>query len=240
MNKNDKNKTKYVFIISIILVNIGIITFIKIYHDMNVGDNWKREYVNVVEIWNKDSKDDILGYDFIYLNNDEIPELVLYCYDNAWIGFDIYTISEGRAVRLDRYKMNGEKVTSSLTSEGRQGQSDGYIHKSGILLQRRGMMGSYAVTGYVFKKEYLEEIFNYSYMDTPDYLENGNEPIYYEINYVSFDGSIKNIRKEEDIWFERCPELSILENEYEFMFSNRKDLVASELLTYDDVMDFLN
>ena len=144
---------------------VGVL--IKIYLD-DSNENWKQEYVWVIEAWKQESKDDILGYDFVYLNSDDIPELLLYCYDEAWTGFDIYTIVKGKAVRLELYNLNGEKEENTLTSNGRQCQGDSYLYKQGVLLKSGGMMGCYWVNGYMYREGRLEQIFDYSYINTKD------------------------------------------------------------------------
>ena len=64
---------------------------------------WKDEYSKIVQAWEEQMGDDVLGYEFIYLDDDEIPELVLHCYDEAWSGFDMYTFSDGKSKHVDKY-----------------------------------------------------------------------------------------------------------------------------------------
>ena len=99
-------------------------------------------------------------------------------------------------------------------------------------------MGCYWVKGYMYREGRLEQIFDYTYINTKDWSED-NTPISYEIEYLSSDGKIEKIRKERDVYFESCPELSTLEFEYGVSFSDRKDLLASSLLNYDETLFFL-
>lgn len=232
----NKIKLRYGIIACSVIFFLSIIGIL--YLD-KINNNWKQEYVKIIETWKQENKEDILGYDFVYLNNDEIPELILYCYDEAWEGFDIYSVVKGKAVHLELYNLNGEKEENTLTSKGRQCQADSYIYKQGILLQSGGMMGSYWVKGYMYRKGCLEQIFDYSYINITDWSEDENVPISYEIKYVRSNGKIEKICKEGDVHFESCPELSTLEFEYGVSFSKQKDMTASGLLTYDDAVCFL-
>ncbi len=207
---------------------------------LKVNDNaWKNEYLQIVLDWEDEKGEEVLGYDFIYLDDDETPELVLYCVDEAWEGFDIYSIVDGKAVRLELYNLNGKKEENTLTSNGRQCQWDSYLYKQGVLLQSGGMMGCYWVKGYMYREGHLEQIFDYSYINTTDWPGNENVPILYEIKYVGSNGNIETINKKGDVHFRKCPELSILELEYGVSFSEQEELTVSSLLDYDDVICFL-
>lgn len=158
MAKINRIKLRSTIVICLIILLFFIVgILIKIYHD-DSNSYWKQEYVEVMETWKQESKEDILGYDFVYLNSDDIPELVLYCNDEAWAGFDIYTIINGKAVRLELYNFTGEKEGNALTSNGRQGQGDSYLYKQGVLLQSGGMMGCYAISSTIHNNNYNDYI----------------------------------------------------------------------------------
>lgn len=201
---------------------------------------WKSLYIDVINGWTKDF---VRGYEFIYLDDDDIPELVLYCDDEAWIGFDIYTIVNGEAAHLDRFDMDGERETTyeyPLTSHGRQGQGDCFFAKTGIYIQSLGMMGCYQNSGYTLRDGALHEIFQFEYNNTTEWNEDA-DPISYGMSYIKKDGSFVTVTKEEDVQFEDCPELKELEKEYGFSFSDVSGLpYLDSLLCYNDIMDFLH
>lgn len=201
---------------------------------------WKSLYIDVINGWTRDL---VRGYEFIYLDCDDIPELVLYCDDEAWLGFDIYTIVNGEAAHLDRFDMDGERETTyeyPLTSHGRQGQGDCFFAKTGIYIQSLGMMGCYQNSGYILRDGALHEIFQFEYNNTTEWNEDA-DPISYGMTYIKSDGSSVTVSKEEDVQFENCPELMDLEEEYDFSLSEACGLpYLDSLLSYNDVMDFLH
>jgi len=202
---------------------------------------WKDEYSKIVQAWEEQMGDDVLGYEFIYLDDDEIPELVLHCYDEAWSGFDIYTFSDGKLKHVDKYDMNDvcqQSEYDMLTSNGRQRQYDGYIRTHGIVFQEGGMMGSYWLAGYKFENGCLKQIIDYFYSDMS--WSDEPQPISYSLEYKNRDGSVISVVKEEDMEFSGCIELRDIEHEYEFLYNDTISLPSSELLQYDEVMKMLD
>ena len=174
---------------------------------------------------------------FIYLDDDEIPEIVMHCYDDAWEGLDIYTYYDGEARHLDTYDMNGDTEMNpefSLTSNGRQGMGDSYCDRYGMLFQRGGMMGCFWVNGYILENGRLDRAFEYFYTDTTDWAKDA-DPVSYEIRYKLKDGTVVDVNKEEDVYFEECEELRDIEREYDFSFDSLTDLHGDNLLTYEEV-----
>ena len=211
--------------------------------EMPNTEHWSEAYQYVVDGWQSDMGEDSLGYEFIYLDDDDIPELVMHCYDKAWEGFDIYTYCDGKAVHLDRYDMYGEcemERYDLLTSNGRQTKADSYISKSGIVFQRGGMMGCYWINGYKLENNgKLKQIISYAYIDTTDWTEDPG-PISYELEYKKKDGTIVSWYKEEDVEFEDIVELPEIESEYTFLYNNRISISFDDpLMTYDEVVDYL-
>lgn len=203
----------------------------------NKAEGWKKEYLSVVEEFEKNSPKGAEGYSFIYFDGDEIPELVCCCEDQAWMGFNIYSIMDGKAVLLTRYDMEGICEMSEdfpLTSNGRQAQGDAYIEKKGILLRSGGMMGSYWTDGYQLNDGRLECIFRHFYANTQDWAEP-TQPINYTLVYKKADGTLVDISKEEDVYFEDCVELKDIEKEYGFSFADCKPFAVDSYLTYEDV-----
>ncbi len=202
---------------------------------------WKSDYRDLVDMWEEQKGEDVLGYEFIYLDKDDIPEIVMHCYDEAWEGFDIYTYIDGKTVHLDRYDMDGNSEMISgypLTSNGHQGKGDCYFSKTGLILQRGGMMGSYWTKGYILDEGKLECVFEYFYANSSDWTEDA-DPISYQIQYKLKDGTTVTRNKEEDVYFEDCIELQDIEKEYSFSYESMIGLPGDSLLTYEEVMDCL-
>ncbi|MCR5595546.1 MAG: hypothetical protein K6G12_06845 [Lachnospiraceae bacterium] len=198
----------------------------------------KEAYKAVIDKWKSDKGTDVIGYEYIYLDDDDIPELVMYCNDEAWSGYDIYTFLDGQAIHLDTYDMDGIKANEPgylLTGNGRQGQRDYYISGSGILFQQGGMMGSYWVNGYKLENGKLNRIVEYSYTDVTEWSDE-NAPITYEIRYKQSNGMIAESMYEADIYFENCEELSAIEKEYSFSFDEKRELPSGTLLLYEDAI----
>ena len=202
---------------------------------------WKSDYQEIVDVWETQKGEDVLGYEFIYLDDDDIPEIVMHCYDEAWEGFDIYTYIDGKARHLDRYDMDGSSEMISgypLTSNGHQGKGDCYFSKTGLILQSGGMMGSYWTNGYILVDGKLDCVFEYFYANSTDWAEDA-DPVSYQIQYKLKDGTTVTRNKEEDVYFEDCIELQDIEKEYSFSYESMIGLPGDNLLTYEEVMDCL-
>ena len=203
--------------------------------------SWKSDYQELVDEWEEQKRENVLGYEFIYLDDDDIPELVMHCNDETWDGSDIYTYIDGKTRHLDRYDMDGNSEMISdnpLTSNGHQGKDDCYFSKTGLILQSGGMMGSYWIKGYMLDDGKLECVFEYYYVNTTDWAEDA-DPISYKIQYKLKDGTTVTRDKEEDVYFEDCIELQDIEQEYSFSYDSLISLPGDSLLTYEEVMDCL-
>ncbi len=202
-------------------------------------DEWKSGYKPIIEQWEAEKGTDSLGYEFIYLDEDEIPELVTYCYDEAWSGFEMYTFIDGKAVHVDRYDMDGADEMSEMpmTSSGRQGQDDLYVSKTGMLFQTGGMMGCMWMNGYKFEGGKLNKIIEYNYYNNTDWADEP-EPISYDIKYKKTDGTIESASREEDCYFENCEELNDIENEYRFSYADTIYLPSDSILSYNEALSY--
>ena len=176
---------------------------------------WKSNYQEIVDVWETQKGEDVLGYEFIYLDDDDIPEIVMHCYDEAWEGFDVYTYIDGKARHLDRYDMDGSSEMISgypLTSNGHQGKGVCYFSKMGLILQSGGMMGSYWTNGYILDDGKLDCVFECFYANSTDWAEDA-DPVSYQIQYKLKDGTTVTRNKEEDVYFEDCIELQDIEKD---------------------------
>lgn len=153
-----------------------------------VCEDWKQAYIPIVKQWDVEHSNDYsYGYELIYLDDNDVPELVLACDDQAWTGYDVYTCIDGEAVKFKYEEGDLEQSESELVSPGWQGKGDSYIEKSGVYMQGSGMMGSYNLVGYALEGNILKKAFNYFYYDT-SWDESVAEPYGYTIEYIDEKG----------------------------------------------------
>ena len=197
--------------------------------------SWKMDYQALVNNWEQEQGESVIGYELIYLDEDSIPELAMYCNDEAYVGIDLYTYVDGQAKHLDKYDMQGNQTDAgAFTSEGRQGQGDEYIPEKGILFQSGSMMGTTWVYGYKLENGRLNCIIEFYQM-----MDSADGSMSYELNYKKKDGNIVSKGGAGNVYFETCPDLPDIEREYGFLYSSRERLPKSEK-GYGEIMDRLN
>lgn len=149
---------------------------------------WKEAYVPIVRQWDvQHSMDYSYGYELVYIDDNDVPELVLACDDEAWEAYDIYTCIDGKAVQLRFEDGRIEERISDHVSPGHQGKEDTYIEKSGIYMQHSGMMGTHQIEGFVLDGNEFKEAFNYFYYDL-SWDETAENPYGYSIEYIDSNG----------------------------------------------------
>lgn len=220
---------KFLTIISIVLLLTGCSK------SEEEKKSWKQEYIEVVEEWQSEKGKDALGYEFIYLDDDDIPELVLYCNVQAYWGFDIYTIYEGAATKLELYDLEGGEKSLPYTSTGRQMQFDAYIPQKGLYYQMEGMLGITRYDVYILEDGRLKGIFSMS-----SFQLNESDKKKYETAYL--DKESWEIVEDRDIesnsYFQDF--LTKMDKMYEFSFDDALDLdIENELMDYNEVMEYL-
>lgn len=205
--------------------NIDFILNGTIADDKNAS--WKQAYIPIVKQWDiMHSNDYSYGYELIYVDDNDVPELALACDDEAWTGYDIYTCIDGEAVQLRFEDGIMEQCMSKLVSPGWQGKGDYYIEKSGVYMQGSGMMGSYNLDGYALEGNILKKVFNYSYYDT-SWDESVAEPYGYTIEYIDDNGKriINEVTTDgDDKYYDitGVPEAAQIENIYHCDFEKSK------------------
>ena len=210
--------------------NINLILGDEIIEDINT--DWKQAYMPIIEQWdNMHCGDNNYGYDLIYIDNNDIPELVLVCDDEAFVAYDIYTCIDGKAVRLRYEDDSMNQRVSNLVSPGCQGKSDSYIERKGIYMQDSGMMSCYGVDGYVLEEGVLKNAFTYFYHDT-SWDETIAEPYGYTIEYINRIGrKITNevVTDGDYKYYDiiNVPESIKIEEIYNFKFENSKAFEGS-------------
>ena len=192
-----------------------------------VDEDWKQAYIPIVKQWDiKHCNDYSYGYELIYIDDNDVPELVLACDDEAWTGYDIYTCIDGKAVQLRYEDEIMSQRTETLVSPGVQWKDDSYIERTGIYMQggRRGRI--YGIEGYVLEGDILKAVFNifdnYTTWDAPadeiygytiEYIDDRGEKI---TNEVVYDDD------EKDYDITGAPEAAQIENIYHCDFEKSK------------------
>ncbi|MGN1049995.1 MAG: hypothetical protein ACI4P9_05665, partial [Selenomonadaceae bacterium] len=107
------------------------------FEENEVGEDWKQAYIPIVKQWDiMHSNDFSYGYELIYIDDNDVPELVLACDDETGTGYDIYTCIDGEAVRLKFENDDKEQRGSNIVSpSGFPEKKDSYIEKTGIYMQ---------------------------------------------------------------------------------------------------------
>lgn len=199
------------------------------FEEDEVGEDWKQAYIPIVKQWDiMHSNDFSYGYELIYIDDNDVPELVLACADVTWIGYDVYTCIDGKAVQLKFEEGSLERSESELVSPGWQAKEDYYIEKSGVYMQGSGMMGSRNLAGYFLKGNILRKAFNYFYYDT-SWDESVVDPYGYTIEYINEKG--EKIAKEvvtdgDEKYYDIAgvPETAKIENIYNCDFEKFKSI----------------
>lgn len=192
-----------------------------------VGEDWKQAYIPIVKQWDVEHSNDYrYGYELIYLDDNNVPELVLACGDETWTEYDIYTFIDGKAVLLKCEEGNFGRIESELMSSDWSKKEDYYIEKTGIYMQRLGIREVYNLNGYMLDGNTLKKIFNYLYYDT-SWEEPVAETYGYTIEYIDDKG--EKIAKEvvtdgDEKYYDiaGAPEAMQIENIYHCDFEKSK------------------
>ncbi|MCQ2535527.1 MAG: SH3 domain-containing protein [Lachnospiraceae bacterium] len=195
-------------------------------------ESWKDAYLPIVKQWQADHGNDAsIGYDLIYIDDNDVPELVLACDDNAWYAYDIYTCIDGEAVKLVYEDDNSNEDT--YVSSGCEGKGDSYVEKSGIVIFSSGMMGTRCANGYKLDGNVLKSAFTFIAFDM-SWDEMTESPFGYELYYKDNGGQeheIKiNLDDESDYGYyelKNIPEMSEVEAMYNCSFSGEVGIDAA-------------
>ncbi|MCR5235335.1 MAG: tetratricopeptide repeat protein [Lachnospiraceae bacterium] len=155
-----------------------------------IDKSFVQEYLDLVDVWHNEHNSDREGYSLIYLNDDGIPELCMFCADNgSYESYDIYTVVNGIVTHVDCYDWDNNTVYSKFTIEGRQMQGDGFAERKGIVNTTGGGMGGYYEDGYMFDGQRLNRIYSINAFDEYDDSHENylNTSVY--LRYTRADGS---------------------------------------------------
>lgn len=152
--------------------------------DDDIDSNWKQAYIPIVKQWDDMHGNDYeYGYELAYIDDNDVPELVLACDDGAFAAYDVYTCIGDKAVRLEFEDDGIEQGESKFVSPGCQGKGDCYIERTGIYMQGNEMMGFHGVNGYVLEDNLLTNAFNYFYHDN-SWDDTISDPYGYRVEYI--------------------------------------------------------
>ncbi len=187
-------------------------------------ESWKTAYLEVIDRWDQDHGNDAeAGYELAFINDDDIPELILFCDDDAWYALDIYTCTDEGAVKMETDEEWEEEPL--FTSPGFQGKGDSFVERKGIYFQSRGMMGDQRTSGFRMEGTTFKRIFFYDYSDM-SWNEDVSDPYSYILEYTDSAGkdvSVEKTLKEEEDFSDpgSIPEAGDLESEFGFSFGDR-------------------
>lgn len=209
----------------------------------NSNEDWKNAYIPIVQNWNNEHSGDFsYGYNLIYLDDNDVPELVLMCDDEAWHAMDMYTCKNGEASRILIQSEDGNiQSEDRFLSPGHQGMGNSYFERSGIYLNYGGMMGTLYIEGFILKDNLLTKIFYYTFINV-DWDEENPDPYRYEIGYIDKDGDNIFFEKKTDddtkfYEINNVPEASEIEDLYNFSFLDESEINAP--MTYNEICDSL-
>lgn len=190
------------------------------------GENrWKTSYKEIVEQWNTEhSKDSIYGYRLVFLDEDDIPELVLAGADD-WGKCELYTYRNDKAERF-----------MTVDNIGVDGKGIYCFEKSGIIAESSFMSGN---GGYTMKRPLSgkpdEVVCEYQIktdINAPDNIDT-------YIKYAGADGNAYEKTYEgTEYEFAELPEKADIESALGIKDISDMLNVSEEngLLSYDEVM----
>lgn len=147
-------------ILSFLVLVIVIISMIFNTGKSNQVD-WKEIYDSQIAKYKNWQGENYLGHEYIYLNDDDIPELVFYSNDMQFEAIDLYTFFKGELTHLELYDKEGNNITKGntlFTSAGCQGKLDSYYPKQNIYIQSGMMMGLKSMDAFVMEDGKLYEL----------------------------------------------------------------------------------
>lgn len=209
---------KWIIMLALNFIICGLFTGCNKKNEKEV--DWEKIYHNVIEEWHSEHGDDYsYGYDYIYLDDNDIPELCLYGEDSAYHCFDLYTIVDGEAKRMELYKMDGEQFSEGeYTRNGAQGTEDFYFERTGIIFLSWGMIGDVYRRGFLMNGNKLEMVIRFVHINS---IEVNGSPNTYTLKYLNKDGKLYSVNKVSDTDIFECEERDELEKEWGFSFDNK-------------------
>ena len=197
------------------------------FEEDEVGEDWKQAYIPIVKQWNiMHSNDYSYGYELIYIDDNDVPELVLACDDETGTGYDIYTCIDGEAVQLKFENDDKEQRGSNIVSpSGFPEKKDSYIEKTGIYMQSYRMRDCYVTEGCTLEGNMLKDAFSYFYDDnswdvSEDYYGYTLEYINDKAEKITNEATTDGDDKYYDIT--GAPEAAQIENIYHCDFEKSK------------------
>lgn len=189
---------------------------------------WEELYRDAIDDWYDEySGDSYFGYELIYLDDNDIPELCMYCDDQAYFAFDIYTIVGGEAKKLYMYE------GSTHTRDGEQGQNDFYFERSGISVHGGSAMGWSFLSGYKLVNGNWEGVLDFSVSNG-----SGDSGEGYYVSYKKSDGSTVEGEGSEYAYLDSVDELPDIEENFGIDFDNKSSFLANRV-GYEEILEEL-
>lgn len=136
---------------------------------------WAKEYLDIINDWHMNhTGDQAEGYSLIYLNDDDIPELVLNCSYDVGGGTDLYTIIDDKATKIKVYDFDDEINTLEYSFSGVI--ADQYAERKGIYFWGGEVGGGYySEAAYFLNGDNLEQVYFQEHSLTETIFENDDE-----------------------------------------------------------------
>ena len=198
---------------------------------------WTGEYMKVVSGWHElHGEERAEGYGLIYLNDDDVPELLAVCEDGPYVATDIYTFIDGKACHMDLYDFDHVISEDTYTITGGQGHHTVYLEKKGYLLNgyEGGGLGNDA--GYRMNGECLEQVM--AFYNHHEKIDDDNWAEKHDIRILRKDGSLFEESGDGEIdFFEDSGYRRDFESEYGFGYDDCK---SPDVYTFDEITEELN
>lgn len=205
----------------------------------NGRGDWQSGYDKMIERWQQMNEGFSPGYRYIYLNDDEIPELCLFSDDGTDRAMNLYTVVDGKITYVTEFDMYGTPFIESVFTSIDRGGEEYYIEKTGILIHSGKKTGTTYYDSYSLHHKWKQAmkgdrgVINDCY---EAYRLNGNrlEQIFcyiyigdgaYEFSYKKKDAEPDYVYRNLDKELAECEELSMMETEYNFAYFDRKKVV---------------
>ncbi|MCR4904203.1 MAG: zinc-ribbon domain-containing protein [Butyrivibrio sp.] len=215
--------------------------------------NWKDEYLKQIVGWHDAHQgDQAESYVLFYLNDDDIPELMMTCENSAFIGEDIYTFEEGRAIHIDACLFSKSKTDDSYTFTSKI--EDQFVERKGLYFWSWAGNGSQYDQVYIYRNNRLEQIYQQtvSFILVDDGVDQVGENYTFESDLLKKDGESVSDKAERYLDYEAMDESvdydfsdlkksnsEKLEKEYGFSSDEVKNVSDNASYSYQEIRTLL-
>lgn len=205
--------------------------------DVSDSDDWKSKYAELVQDWQSAyGLDDCSGYNLIYIDDDDIPELCMFRSLYSGVGVDVYTYVEGAGAMC---------FISELPSMGIDGHSLLYYEKSGYVLAKTDI-GKEWLYFYKLRDDICLAEFN-TYFDEKNASlviesreEWGKDPAFTNVIYADNSGSYHRIEYDKKYKADDIPDIDLIKDATNIDDFDEAIDVLDSIMTYDEICDVLD